>query len=211
VAKVTPSGSPLAYTLFIGGTPPYVGYGIAVDSEGSAYLAGGFGNTAFVKRLNPAGTGLISSIVLGGGSGAGIAIDGKGNAFLTGTTRSATFPLKHPLQPIYAGNGDAFVSKIDTRTVTTTTLSSLPNPSTFGQAVQFIAAVSSSRGAPPDGETVTFMKGTKTVLGTGILSGGSASFTTSSLAVGTSSITAFYAGDLNFGGSKSKAVSQVVN
>jgi len=41
-----------------------------------------------------------------------------------------------------------------------------------------------SAGAPPDGETVNFMKGT-TVLGTGTLSGGDASFTTSSLPLGT--------------------------
>jgi hypothetical protein len=50
--------------------------------------------------------------------------------------------------------------------VTTTTLSSSPNPSTYGQAVAFTATVTSSIGSPPDGEIVSFMKGT-TVLGTG--------------------------------------------
>jgi hypothetical protein len=54
------------------------------------------------------------------------------------------------------------------------------------------------------------MKGTK-VLGTGTLSGGSASFTTSTLPVGTSYIKAVYGGDSNFAGSTSKAVSQVVS
>jgi hypothetical protein len=53
------------------------------------------------------------------------------------------------------------------------------------------------------------MKGT-TVLGTKALSGGSVSFTTSTLKVGTNAITAVYAGDPNFAGSKSKAVKQVV-
>jgi hypothetical protein len=93
---------------------------------------------------------------------------------------------------------------------TTTTLTSLPNPSVYSQAVTFTAVVTSSQGAPPDGETVTFKKGT-TVLGTGTLSGGSASFTTSTLPAGTDYIKAVYGGDANFLGSKSKAVSQVVN
>jgi Bacterial Ig-like domain (group 3) len=53
------------------------------------------------------------------------------------------------------------------------------------------------------------MKG-KTVLGTGTLSGGTATFMTSTLKVGTNSITAVYGGDSNFAGSKSKAVKQVV-
>jgi hypothetical protein len=54
------------------------------------------------------------------------------------------------------------------------------------------------------------MKG-KTVLGTGTLSGGSASFTTSTLKVGTNAIKAVYGGDSNFAGSTSKTVSQVVS
>jgi hypothetical protein len=54
------------------------------------------------------------------------------------------------------------------------------------------------------------MRGTK-VLGTGALSGGSASFTTSTLPVGTSYIKAAYGGDSNFAGSKSNLVKQVVN
>jgi Big-like domain-containing protein len=69
---------------------------------------------------------------------------------------------------------DAFVATIDMRGVTTTTLSSSPNPSLSGQAVTFTAEVTASAGAPPDGETVTFMEGTK-VLGTGALDSGSAS------------------------------------
>jgi Bacterial Ig-like domain (group 3) len=57
----------------------------------------------------------------------------------------------------------------------TTTLTSSPNSSIYGQSVTFTAAVSSSAGTPPNGETVTFMKGA-TVLGTGTLSAGSAIF-----------------------------------
>jgi hypothetical protein len=93
-----------------------------------------------------------------------------------------------------------------TQTKTTTTLTSAPNPSTYGEAVTFTAVVTP---APPDGETVSFMKG-KTVLGTGSLSGGTATFVTSTLKVGTTSVTAVYGGDSNFAASKSKPVKQVV-
>ena len=83
-------------------------------------------------------------------------------------------------------------------------------PSTYGQRVTFIAMVTLNPGPPPDGETVSFMRGTK-VLGTGTLSGGSASFTTSTLPAGTDYIKAVYSGDSNYAASTSKAASQVVN
>jgi len=102
------------------------------------------------------------------------------------------------------------VTKIDMRAVTTTTLSSSQNPSIYGQAVTFTAVVTSGLGPPPNGETVIFKKGS-TVLGSGTLSGGTASFTTSALPAGTDYIKAVYGGDANFAPSTSKAVSQVVN
>ena len=58
--------------------------------------------------------------------------------------------------------------------------------------------------------TVTFDDGS-TVLGTVALTNGTASFTTSSLAVGTHSIKAVYAGDTNFKSSTSAVLKQVVN
>jgi hypothetical protein len=70
--------------------------------------------------------------------------------------------------------------------------------------------VSSSFGAPPNGETVTFRNG-GTALGTASTSGGIATFTTSSLAAGNRSITAVYAGDSTFATSTSAAITQVVN
>ena len=94
--------------------------------------------------------------------------------------------------------------------LTTTKLTSSPNPSSNGQAVVFTAKVASTSGTPPNGEIVTFKQGT-TVLGTGSLNDGSASFTTSTLKVGTTSVTAEYGGDASSAGSTSKAVSQVVS
>ncbi len=93
---------------------------------------------------------------------------------------------------------------------TTITLTSSLNPSAYGQAVTFTAAVTSSIGSPPDGETITFKQGA-TVLGTGTLSGGTATLSKSTLGVGTKSVTAAYGGDSKFAGSKSNTMNQVVN
>lgn len=90
---------------------------------------------------------------------------------------------------------------------TTTALASSLNPSTFGQSVTFTATVS---GSSPTG-TVQFKDGA-TNLGSPVgLSSGSATFTTSSLAVATHPITAVYGGDVNNLGSTSNTVDQVVN
>jgi len=114
---------------------------------------------------------------------AGIVLDNEGNLY--GTTLNGG-------SGACSGNlpGCGLVFEMNpSAAVTTTTLSSSPNPSTYGQAVTFTAVVTSSAGTPPDGETVSFEHG-KTVLGTGALSSGSASFTTSTLKVGTTAVTA---------------------
>ena len=106
------------------------------------------------------------------------------------------------------GSTSAPVNQVVTA-ATTAALASSPNPSTYNQSVTLTATVTSSIGSPPNGESVSFMKGT-TLLGTGTLSGGSASFTTSILTVGKYGIKAVYAGDPNFSASTSKALSQTV-
>jgi hypothetical protein len=95
-------------------------------------------------------------------------------------------------------------------TLTTTTLTSSPNPSLVGQPVTFTATVSSTDGTPPNGETITFNNGSA-VLGTSSLSGGTASLTTSFPQVGTFTITATYAGDATFAASTSPALQETVN
>jgi Bacterial Ig-like domain (group 3)/Beta-propeller repeat len=234
VARLNSSGSALVYSTYLGGSGWDQGYGIAVDSACNAYVTGytqstnfpttpgasktGCGSAcgngrAFVSKLNPAGSILVYSTDLGGSGsdvGFGIALDSAGNAYVAGRTNSINFPTKNPLQPANGGNYDAFVTKMDMRAVPIITLTSSPNPSTYGQAVTFTATLTSTIGAPPDGETVTFMKGTA-VLGTGTLSGGSASYTTSTLPAATNYIKAVYRGDSNFLDSTSKAVKLVVN
>jgi len=90
----------------------------------------------------------------------------------------------------------------------TTTVTSSANPSAWGQTVTFTATITYTGPAPTG--TVTFKKGSST-MGSGTVSGGKATFATSTLAVGTYSITAVYAGDSNYGGSTSTALSQVVD
>ena len=98
----------LDYSTFLGGASYEIGFGIAVDSAGNAYIAGltqspdfpttagAFDRTgapnnfldAFVTKLNPNGTALVYSTFLGGGNfewGRAIAIDGAGNAYIAGS------------------------------------------------------------------------------------------------------------------------------
>jgi hypothetical protein len=94
-------------------------------------------------------------------------------------------------------------------TATTTTLTSSQSASVFNEPASFTATVSSNGGTPANGESVYFTNGS-TQLGSALLSSGTASFTTTALPVGTDSVTASYAGDTNFAGSTSAAVSQTV-
>jgi hypothetical protein len=90
---------------------------------------------------------------------------------------------------------------------TSTTLSSSLNPSTFGQSVTLTANVIGA-GSPTG--TVTFKDGS-TVLASEPVSSGLASFSTTSLAGGSHSVTAVYNGDSTFLGSTSSALSDTVN
>ncbi|MFE2750354.1 Ig-like domain-containing protein, partial [Streptomyces scopuliridis] len=71
-----------------------------------------------------------------------------------------------------------------------------------------VAAVPPGAGTPTG--TVDFFDGA-TLLGTGTLSGGVATFTTSALSVGSHLLTAVYSGDTNFTGSTSPVDTQTVN
>ncbi len=133
VTKLNANGTALVYSTYLGGGGTYAGNqggAIAVDAAGNAYVAGrttsaefpvtqgafqtaypssSDGGSAFVSKLNPAGTGLVYSTYLGGGGGvvnvmatlallggdqaSGLAIDSSGNVYLTGSTASANFPV----------------------------------------------------------------------------------------------------------------------
>jgi uncharacterized repeat protein (TIGR03803 family) len=157
--------------------------------------------------------------------------DGEEVTFMTGTTVLGTSTLSAGLASFttstlavrtttvtaayggdthHVGSTSNQIKQLVKKSGTTTVLSSLPNPSKSGQAVTFTAVVNSSTAVVPDGETVTFKYKT-TVLGTGTLSRGSASITTSTLPAGSDSIKATYGGDADNLGSSSNQVKQVVN
>ena len=135
VTKLNPDGSSLVYSTFLGSKSGDTGYGIAVDTSGSAYVtgdagaydfpttAGAYDRTyssmdAFVAKFNPAGSSLVYSTFLGGSTwdvAYGIAVDTSGNAYVTGETRSYDFPTTAGAYNRTFGGGyfDAFVTKLN--------------------------------------------------------------------------------------------------
>jgi hypothetical protein len=87
-------------------------------------------------------------------------------------------------------------------------LASSANPALVSNNVTLTAIASSNAGTPTG--SVEFYDGT-TLLGSGTLASGSATYATSTLSSGTHSITAVYGGDSNFSSVTSSAVSQVVS
>ncbi len=149
VTKLSPQGNSLVYSTYLGGSESDIGYGIAVDSQGNAYVTGlvrsndfptknaydttcntngtcGLGYPdAFVTKLDTTQSGhnsLIYSTYLGGNygdSGNAIAVDSQGNVYVTGTTNSTDFPAT---QNAFQGSGgwdDAFVTKLSFSGTTT--------------------------------------------------------------------------------------------
>jgi RHS repeat-associated protein len=91
----------------------------------------------------------------------------------------------------------------------TVSLSTSATPTLVGQPVTFTALVTAS-GATPTG-SVTFYDGSTGIAGPSGLSGGVATLTTGSLALGNHTITAFYSGDASYSQATSYASTQTVN
>lgn len=124
VTKLNPTGSAIMYSTYLGGNGSEIGFGIAVDAAGNAYVSGQTGSTdfplanalqstlagvfdGFALKLNSTGSALIYSTYLGGGSSDsanGIAIDGGGNAYIVGSTSSRNFPVTNPVQANRSGS-----------------------------------------------------------------------------------------------------------
>jgi hypothetical protein len=131
-------------------------------------------------------------------------------------TTSALSVDTHSITAVYSGDSNFtdVISKAKQQVVrkakTKTLLVSSTGYSTEGNPVTFTAAVYvPGPGAGTPSGTVTFKDGTNE-LGTAVLSGGVATFTTSFLSPGTHRITAVYNGDDNFKSSKSIVLRQVV-
>jgi Beta-propeller repeat len=131
VTKLNDTGSQILYSTFLGGSDVDSGNGIAVDSQGYAYVIGDTASTnfpaingykstltggqdAFLARISPSGTLLVFSTYLGGHGidhGAAVTVNAAGNIFVTGSTFSADFPVAFPVQQYSGGNQDAFVAE----------------------------------------------------------------------------------------------------
>ena len=128
VTKFKPDGSGLLYSTIIRtGILGTVLSAIAVDSGGNAYL-GGVGtpaalilthpvNDGFVAKVNPTGTNLVYSKLIGGTGDDfvnGIAVDTSGNVYIAGTTNSTDFPTTAGALQVNYGGGryDAFAAKL---------------------------------------------------------------------------------------------------
>jgi hypothetical protein len=175
VTKLDPTGSSLGYSTYLGGSSGEVARGIAVDSEGAAYVTGPTGSTdfpttsgafdtlgggdLFVTKLDPTGSSLAYSTYLGGTGddfGGDIAIDPAGAAYVTGATLSTNFPTTPGAfdTTLNSLSGDAFVTKLDPSGSNLTYSTYLGGSAAFG-AAGFGIAVDSAGAAYVSGRTTS--------------------------------------------------------
>lgn len=140
VAKVSPDGSDLTYSTYLGGSQigGESGHAIDIDPQGNAYVVGGtwapnfpttpgaFDTThggggespidGFVSKLNPTGTNLVYSSFLGGGRSdvaVGVRVDGRGRAYVVGGTDSRDFPVSPDAFDRMQAADEGFVTKFN--------------------------------------------------------------------------------------------------
>ena len=146
-----------------------------------------------------------------------IAVDGAGHAAFSTATLAVG---SHTVTATFTGatgwanssGNDSAAPQVVNPKATTTTLSSAPNPSTFGGSVTFTATVTSGSGVPAG--TVTFAEGTTTLASNVTVDGaGHAAFSTTTLAVGSHTVTATFTGATGWANSSGNdsAAPQVVN
>src|SRR5262249_14610224 len=111
---------------------------------------------------------------------------------------------------MFNGSTSAVYNQVVNPAPTSTTLTSSVNPSVYGQSVTFTATVTAGAGLGTPTGTVTFKDG-GTAIGSGTLDAmGHATFTTTTLTVGSHSITAMYLGNTNLAPSTSAPLIQIV-
>jgi hypothetical protein len=137
VVKLSPAGSALVYSTYLGGACDDAAYGIAVDASGNASVIGDtcsvnfpttagafqtkFGGLAdaFFSKLNPAGSALVYSTFLGGTNldgGTAVALDSSSNAYLAGWTESSNFPTTAgTYQTILTGEQNVFLAEVSSQ------------------------------------------------------------------------------------------------
>jgi hypothetical protein len=180
-------------------------------------------STTIFSDRNPSTFGqslLFTALVTGSGAPTGTVTFKSGGTLLGTeplTTSGSALPMSafpagtHIITAIYSGDPtfDTSTSKLTqvvNKASTAESLTSSQDPSALGHAVTFTATVTSSAGVPTG--TVIFKNGA-TILDSVALSGGVATFATSTLPAGSNKITAHYGGVTNYSPS-SNSLTQVV-
>jgi hypothetical protein len=159
-------------------------------------------STGGTVTLNGLPGGSVSVPVTFASSGSGI----SGTAVYTTSSLPGG---SYTVSAVFNGNNDlasstsaSLIQAVNPAPTTTTLTTSVSSP-IAGQTVTYTAQVGSAAGTPAG--TVRFLDGT-TALGTVTLSSGGAIFTTSTLAIGSHSITAVYSANANFAPSSSSPI-----
>ncbi len=171
--------------------------------------------TVTVSAVSP-GVGTPTGLITFADGATTLGTDNLNNGAATFTS-SALAVGSHSITASYAGDS-SFLASVSTalpqvvsKAGTSMGVSSLTNPSVFGQPVSLTASVGTlAPGAGVPSGTVTFMDGSSSV-GTASLISGTASFTSGALGAGSHSITATYGGNGNFLASASGALAQIVS
>jgi hypothetical protein len=139
VTKMSPTGSALLYSTYIGSSSFDQVSRVAVNAAGEAFVVGTpasiggprrfpttpgalkttmVGGEASLTRLSADGSTLLYSTYIGGSDGdsaAGVAIDAAGNAYVTGFTQSADFPTTPDAfdATVETAYGDAWIAEVN--------------------------------------------------------------------------------------------------
>ena len=160
-------------------------------------------------------------------TGAVTFVDGTvsmGTGALTGNPAKASLAVSSlpvgvdTIVALYQGDGSASSNLANsvsatrlitiTQATTTTAVTAAPTSLPVGQTATFTATLTASAVSWATG-TVTFLDNGVS-MGTGAVSGGQATYATSSLPAGTDTITAIYSGDTNFVGSTAPGITETV-
>jgi hypothetical protein len=137
ITRLSPTGSSLVYSTFLGGTSYEEANAIALDAQGAVTVAGrtassdfpttpgafdtiyngGGRGDVFVTRLSPTGSSLDYATFLGGTDSDDrpvLALDAQGAATVAGVTYSSDFPTTPgAFGTSHNGGGDGFVTRLD--------------------------------------------------------------------------------------------------
>jgi hypothetical protein len=197
------TGYPTATTLAAAPNPATALQTIALSSNVSSNFGTPNGTVTFYANSTPLAT---------------APLDPNGHAQATVSTLGAgTWPLTAVYNPsiLFASSTSPIVTEVIDGATTATTLTSAPNPSTFGQPVTFTAAVTAPQSTAIPTGTVTFRDssnpaGTVTLGQSTLNASGIATLSISTLSVGTHTISAVYSGSANDNPSTSLALAQIV-